>query len=125
MASTFHRGTRPAVFVAAIALFTLTAVPAWAVNGVLGADDSGPNSSALVSNCPGYRYDSYFGQLGYSTSSGLTYYNAPASSGLNNSTDIQSAYNNYVAGHGIGVGGLYWVTSVSGTSYPQTQQGAY
>jgi hypothetical protein len=102
-----------------------TASAAWGANGILGSDDAGPDAATLTSNCSGYNYDQYLGQVGYADPSTDSDTREVVGSTYNVKADINSAYNNFNAGHGVGVGALYFLYGLEDTTYTKNSTQAF
>ncbi len=102
-----------------------TSAVAWGATSIEGSDNSGPNATTLEGACTSYDYDAYIGEVGFATSNPPTRNAINPPDGYNESSEINSAYNQFGAGHGIGVGAAFVISGVADSSLPETDAGAY
>jgi hypothetical protein len=91
--------------------------------GVLGSDDGGPTGPTIVAKCGG-NYDNYIGQVGYGTAGGGVNTIDPVGTSFNQTNEINQAYNNFEAGHGVGVGAAFYLSGVALSGLTQNNANA-
>lgn len=109
-----HFGRGMTAVVSFIVPTLLIASTAYASTGTLGGDSANPTASGLDAYCSGANFDMYVGQVGTFQTNGGTAYEG-INSGYNQSTQINQAYNQLNAGHGIGVGSYFFLGSLNST----------
>lgn len=98
---------------------------AWADTTILGSDNAGPTASTLEAACPSYNFDAYIGEVGYATAGGGVTTREAINSGYNQASEINSAYNQFQIGHGIGVGGSFVISGVADSGLSPSNTNAY
>lgn len=119
--------TRKTLLIPIISCVTLIAAStsAWAATAIEGSDNSGPTAATLEAACTSYNYDAYIGEVGYATAGGGVVTREAVNSGYNQASEINSAYNQFEAGHGIGVGSAFVISGVADSGLTQNNTDAY
>ncbi len=100
---------------------------AWGATAIEGSDNNAPTAATLEGACSSYDYDAYIGQVGYATAGGgvTTKEGINPSPNYNDSSMINSAYNQFEAGHGIGVGSSFVISGVADSGLTPSNANAY